>query len=89
MHDGITNDYFNSVLNICDGRVKALQGVIDIRNPQNIIDMHNNNQDCLWSNIQCHPQYNRSISLIFTKHMNYTSPLDSKIEAFHSKFTSL
>jgi hypothetical protein len=83
--DGILNESFNLVLGKCKTRVQD----IDSRNTQSIFDMHNTIQDELWNNVQRHPEYNRSISFIFTKHVDYPSPSDPKYEAFEVHFKSL
>jgi hypothetical protein len=87
-NDGILNESFNLVLGQCHTRVKSFDN-IDLKNPQDIFDMHNGIQQELFHKIQRHPAYNRSISFIFTKHVEYPSYLDPEFEAFAVRFKSL
>jgi hypothetical protein len=55
---------------------------------KSIYEIHNNIQDELWTGLQCHPLYNRSISFIFIKQVVY-SPLTETEDAFRNHFVSL
>jgi hemerythrin len=85
--DHISNRSFDLILNDCMGRIKDLENLE--KSNQNIFDIHRTIQQDLFEHIQRNPTYNRSISFIFTKHVDYSCPLENKFDNFHKRFVSL
>jgi hypothetical protein len=68
--------------------VQELTSFLKESNTQCSVDIHNQYQQSLWDSFQRHPDYNRSISFIFIKEVEY-SPLTDAEGAFAQNFKGL
>lgn len=86
IRNGIKYDKLDE--NLFKNQIKDLTLKLNEFTNQRPIDIHNQYQQYLWDNFQRHPNYNRSISFIFIKEVEYSSLTDTQ-GAFAQQFKGL